>query len=250
MNQATTMIHPKQLVAHRGYQAKYPENTALSLKKAIEAGARFIELDVQFSLDQLPIIYHDTDLMRVSGAELEVAKTTREVLLGYPAYEPKRLGEQFIEEPISPLESLVGILQQNPKVTAFVEIKDESIAHFGREIITESVLAILKPVMSQTVIMSFDYQIAIAAREAEWPLVGVVLRNWDDLDHPLVNQARPDYIYVDHKIIPADFDLRSAPQLANCKLVTYEVGNIALAKALLDLGVDMLETFEIVELIG
>jgi len=250
MNQATTMIHPKKLVAHRGYQAKYPENTALSLDKAIEAGARFIELDVQFSLDQLPIIYHDTDLMRVSGADIEVAKTTREILLGYPTYEPKRLGEQFIEERISPLESLVGILQQNPKVTAFVEIKDESIAHCGREIITDSVLAILQPVMRQTVVMSFDYQLAIDAREAEWPLVGVVLRCWDDLDHPLVNQARPDFIYVDHKLIPADFDLVNAPQLANCKLVTYEVGNIALATELLDRGVDMLETFEIARLIS
>lgn len=244
------MIHPKQLVAHRGYQARYPENTALSLKKAIEAGARFIELDVQFSLDQLPIIYHDIDLLRVSGAAIEVAKTTREALLGYPAYEPKRLGDQFIEERISPLEALVGILQQNPKVTAFVEIKDESIGHCGREIITESMLAILQPVMRQTVIMSFDYQLAIAAREAEWPLVGVVLRSWDDLEHPLVNQARPDYIYVDHKIIPAGFDLKQAPQLANCKLVTYEVGDIALATELLNLGVDMLETFEIARLIG
>ena len=244
------MIHPKLLVAHRGYQAKYPENTALSLTKAIEAGARFIELDVQFSLDQLPIIYHDIDLMRVSGAEVEVAKTTREILLGYPAYEPMRLGEQFIEEPISPLESLVGILQQNPKVTAFVEIKDESIAHCGREIIAESILSILEPVMSQTVIMSFDYQLAITAREAEWPLVGVVLRTWDDLDHPLVNQARPDYIYVDHKIIPADVDLENAPQLANCKLVTYEVGDKTLASELLGRGVDMLETFEIERLIS
>ena len=250
MNQAAAMIHPKQLVAHRGYQARYPENTALSLKKAIEAGARFIELDVQFSLDQLPIIYHDIDLLRVSGAAIEVAKTTREALLGYPAYEPKRLGDQFIEERISPLEALVGILQQNPKVTAFVEIKDESIGHCGREIITESMLAILQPVMRQTVIMSFDYQLAIAAREAEWPLVGVVLRSWDDLEHPLVNQARPDYIYVDHKIIPAGFDLKQAPQLANCKLVTYEVGDIALATELLNLGVDMLETFEIARLIG
>ena len=40
------MFHSKQLVAHRGYQAKYPENTVLSLNKAIGAGARFIELDV------------------------------------------------------------------------------------------------------------------------------------------------------------------------------------------------------------
>lgn len=244
------MIHPKQLVAHRGYQAKYPENTALSLNKAITAGARFIELDVQFSLDQLPIIYHDTNLRRVSGADVEIAKTSREQLLKYPAYEPERLGEQFIEELISPLESLVEILQRHPQVTAFVELKDESIVHCGREIISESVHSILQPVMSQVVIMSFDYQLAVAAREAEWPLVGVVLRNWTDLDHPLVSRARPDYIYVDHKIVPANFDRDNTQQLNNCKLVTYEVGNNQLAQELLRRGVDMLETFEIAQLIG
>ena len=244
------MIHPKQLVAHRGYQAKYPENTALSLNKAITAGARFIELDVQFSLDQLPIIYHDTNLRRVSGADVEIAKTSREQLLKYPAYEPERLGKQFIEELISPLESLVEILQRHPQVTAFVELKDESIAHCGREIILKSVCSVLQPVMSQVVIMSFDYQLAVAAREAEWPLVGVVLRNWTDLDHPLVSRARPDYIYVDHTIVPADFDRDSTQQLNNCKLVTYEVGNNQLAQELLRRGVDMLETFEIAQLIG
>lgn len=244
------MIHPKQLVAHRGYQAKYPENTVLSLNQAIAAGARFIELDVQFSLDQLPIIYHDTDLRRVSGADLEVAKTSREQLLDYAAYEPERLGQQFIEEPISPLESLVEILQHNPRVTAFVELKDESIDHCGREIISESVQLILAPVMSQVVIMSFDYELAAMAREAEWPLVGVVLRTWAELDHPLVSRARPDYIYVDYKLVPADFDRDNTQQLSNCKLVTYEVGNNQLAQALLGRGVDMLETFEITNLIG
>lgn len=244
------MIHPKKLVAHRGYQAKYPENTVLSLNKAIAAGAQFIELDVQFSFDQQPIIYHDTNLRRVSGADVAIAKTSRETLLGYPAHEPDRLGEQFIAEKISPLESLVELLQRHSRVIAFVELKDESIAHCGREIMSQSVQSILQPVMSQVVIMSFDYQLAVAAREDEWPLVGVVLRNWSDLDHPLVTRARPDYIYADHKIVPADFDREATQQLKYCKLVTYEVGNIALANELLRRGIDMLETFEIADLIG
>ena len=36
------------LVAHRGLQASYPENTALALNKAIAKGAQYIELDIQF----------------------------------------------------------------------------------------------------------------------------------------------------------------------------------------------------------
>ena len=55
-------INANELVAHRGFRGKYPENTILSITKAIEAGALFVELDVQFSEDKLPIIYHDSDL--------------------------------------------------------------------------------------------------------------------------------------------------------------------------------------------
>ena len=244
------MIHANRLVAHRGYQSKYPENTALGLNQAIEAGALFIELDVQFSLDQLPIIYHDTNLSRVSGQDTSVFELNRDSLLAIAAYEPSRLGDQFIDEKIAPLEILVDILRRNPLVTAFVEIKDEAIQHCSRSLISQTIQAILDPVKGQTVLMSFDYALAVAAREAKWPLVGAVLHQWEDLDDPLIRQAHPDYIYVDHKIIPADFDLESAQQLASCKLVTYEVGNILLAQQLLSRGVDMLETFEIALLLN
>lgn len=236
---------PSNLVAHRGYQAKYPENTALSLNKAIAAGALFIELDVQFSADQLPIIYHDTDLQRVSGLPVAVFSTSREELLTYPAYEPQRLGQRFKQETIAPLEIVVDMLRANPQVTAFIELKEESIEHCGRELISTSVQQILKPVAEQTVIMSFDYALAISARESGWPWVGLVLKNWEDLYHPDVARAQPDYIYTDHNIIPKDCHLEQIEILSDAALVAYEVANADLASRLLRQGVDMLETFDI-----
>ena len=239
------MIHPSKLVAHRGYQAQFPENTALSLNQAITAGALFIELDVQFSSDKLPIIYHDTDLQRVSGAPVQVFSTTREKLLTYRACEPSRLGRAFEDETISPLEAIVDILLANPQVTAFIEIKEESIEHCGRERITTAVQQILQPVAMQTVIMSFDYLLAISARQAGWPLVGVVLKNWADLSNTDVVTAQPDYIFTDHNIIPTDCQLEQIDILSNALLVAYEVATPTLANDLLRRGVDMLETFEI-----
>ena len=244
------MIDPSKLVAHRGYQAKYPENTRLSLTKAIEAGALFIELDVQFSADQLPIIYHDTDLHRVSGSPTNVFATSRQELMTCPAYEPERLGDKFIDEKISPLEYLVDILQANPQVIAFVELKEESIDHCGRELITAKVQEILEPVAAQCVIMSFDYELATQSRDSGWPMVGVVLQKWEDLSHPDINLAQPDYIYTNYKIIPETPELGSIEALVSAKLVAYETDSAELGQRLLDLGVDMLETFEIETLIG
>ena len=38
-----------KIFAHRGYSERYPENTMLAFKKAYEAGADGIELDVQLT---------------------------------------------------------------------------------------------------------------------------------------------------------------------------------------------------------
>ena len=46
--------------AHRGFSGKYPENTMLAFKKALEAGADGIELDVQMTKDgQVVVIHYD-----------------------------------------------------------------------------------------------------------------------------------------------------------------------------------------------
>ena len=244
-----TPLTSQLLVAHRGYQAKYPENTQLSLLKAIEAGANFIELDVQFSVDKLPIIYHDLSLQRVSGVKGYVNKLDREQLLSIPAYEPTRLGDKYYDETISPLEALTAILQDNPHVTAFVELKEESIKHCGREYLLKSVMAILDAVAKQTVVMSFDYQLALMAREINWPSIGLVLKNWGDLTGQEITAINPDYIFTNHLIIPPNSDLRQYEPLAQTQLVAYEVGNKELAISLINQGVDMLETFNIAQLL-
>ena len=104
---------------------------------------------------------------------------------------------------------------------------------------------ILQPVAAQTVIMSFDYPLAISARQSGWPLVGVVLKNWADLSNTDVVTAQPDYIFTDHNIIPANCRLEQIEILSNALLVAYEVATPALADNLLRRGIDMLETFEI-----
>ncbi|MCI8803535.1 MAG: glycerophosphodiester phosphodiesterase [Oscillibacter sp.] len=52
--------------AHRGYSGKYPENTMLAFRKAVEAGADGIELDVQLTRDGEPVILHDEQVDRTT----------------------------------------------------------------------------------------------------------------------------------------------------------------------------------------
>ena len=54
-------------IAHRGYSGKFDENTMIAFKKAIEYKADGIEIDVQLSKDNIPVIIHDETLDRTTN---------------------------------------------------------------------------------------------------------------------------------------------------------------------------------------
>lgn len=69
------------IIAHRGYRAKYPENTLSAFNAALDAGASMIELDVALSHDRKLVVIHDATLQRttnghgpVNGLNLEQLK--------------------------------------------------------------------------------------------------------------------------------------------------------------------------------
>ena len=45
---------------HRGYCAKYPENTLISYEAAIDFGVDCFEFDVWLSRDKIPCLMHDS----------------------------------------------------------------------------------------------------------------------------------------------------------------------------------------------
>ncbi|MFN3195339.1 MAG: glycerophosphodiester phosphodiesterase [Chlorobiota bacterium] len=50
------------IIAHRGASGTMVENTMPAFEKAVEHGAKAIEVDVQVSKDKIPFAYHDTSL--------------------------------------------------------------------------------------------------------------------------------------------------------------------------------------------
>ncbi len=64
------------VLGHRGYSAKYPENTLLAFRKAIEAGADGIELDVWLTRDGEVVVIHDGTVERTSNGSGKVKDMT------------------------------------------------------------------------------------------------------------------------------------------------------------------------------
>jgi glycerophosphoryl diester phosphodiesterase len=62
-------------VAHRGYSARFPENTLRSLDEAVKAGSDLVEADARLSADGALWCVHDPDLRRLAGRSLRVDET-------------------------------------------------------------------------------------------------------------------------------------------------------------------------------
>ena len=69
-----------KIYGHRGFSGKYPENTMLSFRKAVEAGVDGIELDVHLTKDNRLVIIHDETIDRTSDGTGWVKDMTLEEL--------------------------------------------------------------------------------------------------------------------------------------------------------------------------
>jgi glycerophosphoryl diester phosphodiesterase len=67
LSQYLTDRPPVRVTAHRGHARAAPENTLSAMRKAIESGADYAEMDVQLTADGKVVLLHDRDLKRVAG---------------------------------------------------------------------------------------------------------------------------------------------------------------------------------------
>jgi len=73
-------------IGHRGAKGHSAENTLASFQKAIDLGVDMIELDIQLSLDKIPMVIHDITIDRTtSGLGLVTDYSAKELQqLGIP----------------------------------------------------------------------------------------------------------------------------------------------------------------------
>jgi glycerophosphoryl diester phosphodiesterase len=178
-------------VAHRGDTGRSPENTLPALIDAVEAGATLVELDVHVSADDVPVVFHDADLARMTGrpdvvAELAAAELTA-----------TDVGDGTC---IPALASVVEHLAQWPHVTAFVELKPAAIAAHGPAAVFTT-LDVLAPVRDRCVFISFDLD-AIAAARRNGFVIGWILDAWDDATRARAEAIAPEYLFCDRTKLP------------------------------------------------
>ncbi|GAB0133882.1 hypothetical protein EsDP_00002276 [Epichloe bromicola] len=81
-----------QAIAHRGYSARWPENTMGAFKGAVSAGAHAIETDVHLTADGVAVLSHDATLTRCFGINRALKDCTWEYVSGLETLRQPRQG--------------------------------------------------------------------------------------------------------------------------------------------------------------
>ncbi len=110
---------------HRGYCAKYPENTLISFAAAMDLGVDAVEFDVWLTRDKVPVLMHDGNARRTCGVDVHLRDLTLAEVKQLDASYPAQFGEQFKGECVPTLEELLILrAQKRPDLMLGVEIKE------------------------------------------------------------------------------------------------------------------------------
>ncbi len=237
---------PPPLIAHRGWARRYPENTLSAVRGALEAGARWVEIDVQLSSDRVPHLFHDRTLERMTGARGPMHAKSAAQLAELRASEPGRFQARFADEAVARLDAFVETLLAFPAAEAFVELKRASLQAFGAQAVLDAVLPVIAPAAERCRLISFDLAVLRAARGCSEVQLGPVLERWKDRERDDVLDLEPEVVFCDVERLPAE-----GPLEPPCgRLAIYEVDDPARARDLLGRGATWIETFAVGELLA
>jgi len=225
------------IVAHRGYSAKFPENTISAIKGGIDAGSNGIEFDVHRCASGEIVLLHDTTLDRTTDGEGKVAETTLSDIQKLDAGSWK--GEQFTGEPIPTLDEALDAFE-NTGATAVVEIKSLNGA-------TQRLTKLIASHEIKACVISFNSDALRLVKEANPTtrcalLVGGVPEGNDPATWLIAqaNKLKCEIIDINYQLLSPE--LVKAMQENNIEVWAWTVNDIPIMQALVDWGIDGITT--------
>ena len=107
------------LIGHRGAGGIAPENTRAAIEQAISAGAQWVEIDVQETVDGEVVVIHDSDLMKMAGVDLKVWDATVDEITAVDigsSFDPK-----FHDERVPTLREILDLCKG--RIGIIIELK-------------------------------------------------------------------------------------------------------------------------------
>ncbi|MFA6009143.1 MAG: glycerophosphodiester phosphodiesterase family protein [Desulfobacteraceae bacterium] len=226
------------LIAHRGYKAKYPENTMVAFKAALALGSPMIELDVTLTQDRKIVVIHDDTLERTTNGKGHVRNQPFDDLRKLDA--GSWFSPEFIGEKLPSLDEVLTLCAG--KILVNVEIKpeahEEPMPEDGIEI--QLLDKIRGYSMTDSVIISsfkMDVIRRIAGMKGEKPLLAMLSE--DPIDDALLDFMVDCGVFSynpDHTTLTKEQVDKAHHK--GLRVFTYTVNTVDDAKRCFDMGVD------------
>jgi glycerophosphoryl diester phosphodiesterase len=123
-----------RLFAHRGYSARYPENTLPAFAAALDLGLDYLELDVHLSRDEAVVVHHDAHLSRTCGVNRSIHRLGLEEIKGYDpgwGFVDEEGGRPFYKRNIR-IPTLEELFRAFPGALCNIEMKHGGQAMYAR----------------------------------------------------------------------------------------------------------------------
>jgi glycerophosphoryl diester phosphodiesterase len=226
------------VIAHRGFKARCPENTLVSFREAVDAGALMIELDVTLSRDRRVVVIHDETLDRTTNGRGPVRECSFEDLKALDA--GGWFSEKFKGERIPSLDEVFDLFQGKTLVN--VEIKPE--AHespMPDDAVEIQVLSLARScsMTDRVIVSSFEKKVIgrIASMDGKKPLLAQLSE--DPLDDETLG------FMIRHTVFSYNPDYRTLTKdqvekahRSGLRVLTYTVNSGDDALKLAEMGVD------------
>lgn len=149
-----------EIIAHRGYSGVAPENTLAAFASAVDIGADMIELDVQQTKDGVLVVFHDTDMKRITGISGRVSDYTYEEICRMDAgsWFDSVAGSgtgSFSGEKIPSLAEVLELIRDSD-LDIYLELKDiGEVDGFAAAVVSE---VVAQGMQNRVVYASFNYR--------------------------------------------------------------------------------------------
>ncbi|BBD08306.1 glycerophosphodiester phosphodiesterase [Desulfovibrio ferrophilus] len=226
--------------AHRGFSAKYPENTLAAFEAALEAGADGIELDVTLSRDGRLVVIHDETLDRTTDGTGPVSALDWDELGDLDA--GRWFDEAFAGQRLPSLSEVLDVV--GGKMLVNIEIKPEAACVSADVPVEQQVLDCVREhgLMDSVVVSSFDYSILLRLRglDADLRLGTLFTGEEENIDFRALLQAIDAFSFHIRaaELIPEIVDLFHEDGIkVYCWTESYDDEALAMEQVL-EMGVD------------
>tara|TARA_B100000945_G_scaffold297181_1_gene276057 strand:+ start:757 stop:1518 length:762 start_codon:yes stop_codon:yes gene_type:complete len=231
-----------EIIAHRGFSARAPENTIAALTLALEEGATAVEFDLRTSGDGNPVLMHDKTLSRTTNGIGKVEELSLRELTKLDA--GSWFNSTFEGERVPSLAEALECLKVQVK-TIFAELKGESTTQNLRNVVSITRAAGL---LDKTVFIAKDWSLLDELRRhAPEALVGPIVERREQT-HEAFTRVTNDpraLIDFDARILLKDPDIARYAKRNGVEIAVWTVDNVGDADVLLEFGVRRITTNQV-----